>query len=351
MPRTLLVILTSIFLCVIALEYARVGDETGSSAAGRSESLASASISIGDWSLSYVISSNDGLHIYDADYQDQRIFTSLKLVEWHADYGGFGFVYSTGETSGGGGFTIYPYGDIQLLDLFNTNHEVEGFEIVQDFRMLNWGNDCNERFDQRIQFFHDGRFRVVSGAYGKGCDTEGVYRPVVRLDMAVAGDAGDSFFRWDGSNWVKQSSEGWWQQSTTAAPGGYDWRVNDASATAYFITPGMGQFSDGGRGDSAYIYGTRHRVAEGDVALATIGSCCNDDHQQGPEQFINNESIDTTNLVFWYVPQMVIDASSDDGDAPYCWTIQGEPNPETYPCFSGPMFVPARRIALPFMGN
>jgi uncharacterized membrane protein len=28
---------------------------------------------------------------------------------------------------------------------------------------------------------------------------------------------------------------------------------------------------------------------------------------------------------------------------PYtCWTVSGEPNPETYPCFSGPMFVPVQ---------
>jgi hypothetical protein len=24
----------------------------------------------------------------------------------------------------------------------------------------------------------------------------------------------------------------------------------------------------------------------------------------------------------------------------YCWTVHGDPNPETYPCPAGPMFVP-----------
>ncbi len=37
---------------------------------------------------------------------------------------------------------------------------------------------------------------------------------------------------------------------------------------------------------------------------------------------------------------METDAGVGDGDGRYCWTIAGEPNPETYPCFSGPMFTP-----------
>jgi PKD repeat protein len=52
---------------------------------------------------------------------------------------------------------------------------------------------------------------------------------------------------------------------------------------------------------------------------------------------LNGEDIQAGNLVIWYVPQ-----AQTDGTAPdyYCWTVQGEPNPETYPCFAGPMFVP-----------
>jgi hypothetical protein len=37
------------------------------------------------------------------------------------------------------------------------------------------------------------------------------------------------------------------------------------------------------------------------------------------------------------VPQ----AETDQGmGTEYCWTVSGEPNPETYPCWMGPMFTP-----------
>ncbi|MCB0028664.1 MAG: hypothetical protein KDE28_12195, partial [Anaerolineales bacterium] len=44
------------------------------------------------------------------------------------------------------------------------------------------------------------------------------------------------------------------------------------------------------------------------------------------------------NIVLWYVSQALTDTSSGNM---YCWTVTGEPTPETYPCFTGPMFSPA----------
>ena len=41
--------------------------------------------------------------------------------------------------------------------------------------------------------------------------------------------------------------------------------------------------------------------------------------------------------MLWYVPQLVTDG--EEGSY-YCWTVSGEPNPETYPCWAGPMFIP-----------
>lgn len=37
---------------------------------------------------------------------------------------------------------------------------------------------------------------------------------------------------------------------------------------------------------------------------------------------------------------MRLDADLDDGDGYSCWTVVGEPIPETCPCFAGPSFVP-----------
>jgi PKD repeat protein len=129
---------------------------------------------------------------------------------------------------------------------------------------------------------------------------------------------------------------------------GYAWRVMDQSGSGFYMEPSqVDTFGDGSRGDDNFLYAVLHKPAEGDTDLSgTIGSCCNNDHQQGPDQYVNGESIDDANIVLWYVPQMDTDAT-DGGNGYYCWTISGEPNPVTYPCFTGPMFVPINAAGKP----
>jgi PKD repeat protein len=43
--------------------------------------------------------------------------------------------------------------------------------------------------------------------------------------------------------------------------------------------------------------------------------------------------------------------ASDGGNGYYCWTLAGEPNPVTYPCFTGPMFVPINSSGKPASAN
>jgi hypothetical protein len=301
------------------------------------------------WTMDYQVTGTDGLRVYNVKYNDVLVMTSAKLVEWHADYGGFGYEDSTGCGGDGGGFPIYPYGGTQILNWLDpTTGAVIGFEVVQDFRMPYWGDFCNYRYEQHFQFYADGRFRVVSGAYGKGCGTNAMYRPVVRIDIAVAGDEGDNFAVWDGANWAAQSTEAWWSQVVDPAQV-YQWFVSDTSGDGYYLEPGQGQFGDGGRGDNAFIYVTQHHPDEGDADLGVIGTCCNDDYQQGPETYLDGEAISDQNLVIWYVPQMLTDADPPDY---YCWTVKvGDFVPPIgYPCFGGPMFVPTTRAGFVHSG-
>ena len=221
--------------------------------------------------------------------------------------------------------------------------DVVGFELVQDFRMPYWGDFCNYRYEQHDQFYNDGRFRIVGESYGRGCSYNGIYRPVMLIHMGLGGAGRDSFAIWDGSAWQPQAVEGWWSQAAPYTAHGFKWRVTDQGGRGYYIEPGQGQFGDGGRGDYAFIYATRHHAAEGDTDLGAIGFCCNDDYQQGPEQFLNGESIAGQDLVLWYVAQMQTQVA--DGSN-YCWTVQTDPTVETYPCAAGPMFVP--RLAANF---
>ncbi len=314
------------------------------------------------WMLSYETTGTDGLRVYNVTYQGRAVLTSASLPEWHVDYNGEyfypGFFDVTGCGGSGGGFSIPPFGETEVRDLLDGS-SVIGFEIVQDFRMAAWGQACNYRYGQHYQFFVDGRFRVVVGAFGRGCGDDPalqqpVYRPVVRIDIAVDGDANDSFAFWDGQQWVVPANEtyrtpyeaeGFGPHQLNAANVG--WWVMDAAGAGFYIEPGLGQFNDGGTGDDPFIYITLHKPEEGDTDLPIFSPpgpsyCCNDDHLQGPDIYVNNEPISSANLVLWYVPQSTTDRipEVEDGDGRYCWTVNGEPTPETYPCFAGPMFTP-----------
>ncbi len=292
------------------------------------------------WTLAYETTGTDGLRVFDAAYEGVSMLHNAKLIEWHADYGSSGYEDSTGCGGGGGGYPIYPYGETQVLELHDRSALV-GFEVVQDFRMGSWGQSCNYRYEQRFQFFSDGRFRVVGGAYGKGCGTNSIYRPLILMDLAVAGDEGDSFALWDGSSYLPQTSEIRLTPPSTLSPEGFRGMVSDASGAALLIEPGRGQFGDGGEGDHEYLYAVRHEPIF-DTSMGVIGGCCVDTYH-GPERFVDGEPIADENLALWYVAQMQTDATAPDFA---CWTVQGEPNPVTYPCFAGPMFVPLS-LAIP----
>ncbi|MEP7356472.1 MAG: hypothetical protein ABI847_04485, partial [Anaerolineales bacterium] len=226
---------------------------------------AGGSVARGGWTLKYETTASDGFRVYDAAYNGIQALQSAKIVEWHVDYGTTGFTDATG-CGGGAGYTILPSGETQIVDLLD-GASIIGFEVDQDFRMPNWGANCNYRYGQHYQFFNDGRFRVVGAAYGRGCAMSGIYRPVMRLDLAVAGQADDTFAIWDGAQWQPRADEGWWPQTTVATPEGFQWRVTDDSGLGYYIEPAAGQFDDTGRGDFALMYVTAHQSAEGDTDL------------------------------------------------------------------------------------
>lgn len=289
------------------------------------------------WQFDYSVSGSDGLQVRNVRYKLTPVMASAKLAEWHVDYGNTGFNDATG--CGSGQSYIAPYGGTQVLELLDAGGQSIGFEIVQDFRMASWGQFCNYRYGQRYQFFADGRFRVVAGAYGRGCGTNAEYRPVVRIDLDIGGPESDRFAAWDETAWIRASKEiSLTQQAAAFTQENQAWLVEDAGRSfGYYIEPGAGQFSDGGRGDNAFVYVAKHSSSEGDADMLSLGTCCNNDYQQGPEKFVNGESINGENLVLWYVPQFLTDAAAG---SEYCWTVTGGSEPETYPCFGGPLFHP-----------
>ncbi len=299
------------------------------------------------WSFDYTLTSSDGLRITNLRFAEQPVVDSIKLVDWHVSYSereGFGY-------SDAIGCPIFSQASIVAfngprVEEIRATDGVPGFALIQEYQSDTWPAPCNYFYSQRFEFYTDGRFRVVFANHGRGCGNDGIYRPVLR----IAWPGTQTFAAWDGDNeqWVEWGHEQWQAPFEPTTPEGYQFRVTSETGHGYHLMPGRGQFGDGGRGDQPYLYVTRRHLEpgandEGETDLITIGPCCNQDHRQGPEKFIDPEPepISASPLVVWYVAQIYND---DTPGEEYCWAeatlVDGVFVPEVYPCYGGPMFVP-----------
>ncbi len=300
------------------------------------------------WAFKYILTASDGLRISDVRFKERAVLLSAKLVDWHVSYSqreGFGYSDAVGCPTFSSA-AVVPFKEPAIEDI-TQDGQVVGFALVQEFRSQGWPLPCNYSYRQRFEFYNDGRYRVVAGSIGSGCGNDGMYRPVLRIDPA-----GDdlTFSEWAGSDWKPWETEQWqmMKPDTAFTPEGYQYRYLNAAGEGFAIEPGRGQFGDGGRGDFAFIYVTRRHADrdEGESDLITIGPCCNADHQQGPEKFIESpaESIVNAPLTIWYVMQMKND---DTPGREYCWAryelVNGVYEPSTWPCYAGPMFHPVKQ--------
>jgi hypothetical protein len=296
-----------------------------------------------EWTLSYSMSRSDGLVVRNITYKNREIFSSVKLVDWHVSYSktdGFGYSDAVGcpEFSTAAVLAVEP----PYVEPIIESGDTTGFLLGQKYYSEGWPTPCNYNYHQYFEFYKDGRFRPVAGSIGRGCGNNGVYRPVTRI--AVAGK-GNNFFEWKEGTWKKWTIEQWTLQSEqTDYFEDHIWmRTETPQKNGVYLISNTGQLRDGGRGDQAFVYVTRFNKtkAEGESDLPTIGPCCNTDYQQGPEKFIDPvpESIEDSELVIWYVPQLFND---DTKGKEYCWAESllknGVYNPVIYPCYSGPLF-------------
>ena len=231
-----------------------------------------------------------------------------------------------------------------MFDLKSAQGRNIGFVLEQTFRSEGWPTPCNYNYKQRYEFYNDGRFRISCASLGRGCGNTGTYRPVFRI--AFEG-AKNRFFEQKNGTWLQWQKEQWQLQgdSTGYTSEGYQYMLERAT-DGFYLKPGNGQFGDGGRGDFAYLYLTRFNPTkdEGESDLVTIGPCCNTDFRQGPEKFIEPESIQDAPFILWYVAQL---RNDDRKGSEYCWAENeiknGVYETKIYPCFAGPMFVPIKK--------
>lgn len=302
------------------------------------------------WSFDYNITSTDGLKISNATYKNQKIIESAKLVDWKVSYSptkGFGYSDAVGCPfySGAVVVAVQP----PKFEPIVVGKNNVGVSIYQEFQSAGWPGPCNYNYAQKFEFYNDGSFRVAGASLGRGCGSDGTYRPVYRIHLS--GDT-NNFASFNTSNqWEDWKSEGYEKQDEidNLYKNQFLYRVMNAQSDGYYIEPCIGQFSDGGRGDNAWIYVTKYhdQIDEGSTDLPTISSCCNTDFQQGPEKFINEipENISESSFVLWYVPQILND---NRPGKEYCWaeyiSLHGVKQTRVYPCWNGPKFVPINII-------
>ncbi len=297
-----------------------------------------------DWKLNYVLTASDGLRISEVEFNGRRIINSAKLVDWHVNYSntdGFGYSDAVGcpVFSAAAVVAVEAPKIAEIIE----NEQVIGFALEQDYYSEGWPTACNYNYKQRYEFYNDGRFRSAAASLGRGCGNNGTYRPVTRI--AFTGK--NNFAEWNGTDWKTWKKEQWkLQESTTVlTKENAQYKLQNADNQGFMMQPNIGQFSDKGRGDAAYVYVTRNKpdTDEGESDLLTIGPCCNTDYRQGPEKFIEPraEMIENEELVVWYVPQLKND---DTPGKEYCWAESylenGVFKTRVYPCFSGAMWIP-----------
>jgi len=299
----------------------------------------------GDWTIFYRLTSSDGLEIFDVTFKSEKIIRSAKVVDWHVGYStreGFGYsdamgcpMYSSSAVVAFNG----PY-----TEEIKENGEVIGIALIQDFRSPAWPVPCNYRYHNHYEFYRDGRFRIVTKNLGRGCGVDGVYRPITRIDL-INNQNKETIQQWDGTGWSTWENEQFSLQddATPYSPEGYQFRISGPAGKGFYLKPGRGQFGDGGRGDNAYTYvSLRKPDSEGAVDMMTLGSCCNTDHHQGPETFLEpSENIEGEDMVIWYVSQMKND---DRPGKEYCWANTVVENGKSVVKYwagsAGPMFIP-----------
>lgn len=291
-----------------------------------------AKLSKDDWQLGYEVTKTEGLAVYNVRYKGKVVVNDARVLQWTVNYGVGGF-----EDSGGCAAAASSYGNTQVLPL-KQNGKVVGFELVQDFRMLNWGDNCAYRYENRYEFYKDGTLKMRSGAYGRGCGIEAAYRPLWRVNIPKTYT--QFWLKEKSKDWVQQPIEGWWYQQTS---GEMRWKFTDKSGIQGY-TIDSDTSANLNQGDQPFVYITRHKLSEGDVAVGLLARCCSKDYQQGPHYFTDGESVLNTQFVVWYVPQLY---TSDVKGKENCWVEAVTPKEISYPCFGGPIFQPIENASAP----
>lgn len=272
------------------------------------------------WRADYLLTSSDGLALRDVTYQGRPVVGSIKIVDWHVGYaaGSDGRRVGFSDAVGCPVFSsaaIIPYDLPQISD-----GPGGGFTLRMTFRSPNWPQPCNYQYAVAATFAPDGTLTVQAISEGRGCGVDGLYHPVLRIapppgDLALVADGATTPLTTEGeATWPAGSARG-------------------------FVAGGVRLTPVWGDATLAYTYWSAAKASEGDGDLPSIGTCCEVDHHQGPEQFVTPAEPLAGGAVLWYVPQIA------NAERARCWADMelrdGVLVPHIWPCSSGVRIAPA----------
>lgn len=291
------------------------------------------------WSFSYRLTASDGLETKQIAFKGALLIDSIKTVDWHVSYSGsqqFGYSDSTGcpmfSTA-----AVPSYEPPAIVDVQDAAGQLVGFALIQDFKHPIWPSPCSYFYQQRTEFYNDGSIRPMAVSFGRGCGTDGTYRPIIRIGLANRAWATAIANRPQAVEYMAAARD------SAAAPG-QPWATFttqiDGKPNSYAL---VALDTGGEHKASAYLYISAAKPNEGAVDLPTIGTCCNADLRQGPDSFVNNEPIGAGAIVIWYVGEMHNSAAKGHEN---CWAEsrpnqQGLYEPTVWPCQAGPLLKPS----------
>lgn len=289
----------------------------------------------GDWKFKFTLTSSDGMKISDIYFKETKVLENVKLVDWHVSYSkdkGFGYSDAIGCPVFSQA-AVVAYEPPEFSDIL-IEGKVVGHKLVQEYRSDGWPQPCNYNYEQVFEFYNDGNFRAITSSLGRGCGDDGTYRPVIRYELPNDSDIYKHYLDLD-KNIVKET---WFHEDQLDKINPINVKSDNFNLKFYTVN----NFKNTTKTDNAYWYFTKRNLKEdeGISDLITIGPCCNVDYKQGPEKFINDEVIEKSKNVIWYVPQL---KNNSTKGSEYCWAdtqlVNGKYQAITYRCDAGPILM------------
>jgi hypothetical protein len=268
------------------------------------------------------MTANDGMNFYDATFEGQSIFRSIKIGQVEVFYESWpgGYRDEIGFSA-----SVPPAFGTVLTEL------EDGFSILQTYtEPFDWPNCvCCYRYGQKLTFYSDGSFEPSFVSHGPGCDDPSVYRPFWRIDLTLSDNPAIDTYTWAEDSWSEATEEQLVSLYQGNGPG--DARIATVSGdTVYQWVP---RRTDPFGVDEARLYLLQSNEEEGESAILP-GSA---NTFQPPAQWVNDEEISGQDQVIWYVPILKTKKGGP-------WWCMPDPAPDFSPCESSVLILASESL-------